>query len=173
MGEEGGAHYNGRVLALRYLHALALAVWLGGMLVLGFLAAPAIFEVVERATPGGRGLAGAVFGTILRRFHVVAALSGATVVASLLGRVAGGAAPPQWRGQLLVAAAMLGLTLYAGLLLTPRIERLQQAAGGLASSLEPTDPRRVAFTRLHQLSTTLMLVNIAGGLVLLYWQVRE
>jgi hypothetical protein len=161
------------MLWLRYLHALALVVWLGGMLTLGWLAAPAIFEVLQQATPGGRALAGAVFGTILRRFHLVAYGCGAAMLASLVGRVLAGPPPAAWRWQLLVVSAMLAVALYSGLALAPRLERAQQVDGVPVSALEATDPRRVAFARLHGLSTALMLANIAGGLLLLYWHARE
>lgn len=161
------------MLALRYLHALALVVWLGGMLVLGFLAAPVVFEVLHETAPSGRTLAGAVVGAILRRFHVLAYGCGAVVLVVLTARTVAGAPPVAWPWQLLVAAAMLASTVYSGLVLTPQIERAQQAAGGPVAALDANDPRRVAFARLHQRSTALMMVNIAGGLLLLYWHVRE
>jgi hypothetical protein len=41
------------------------------------------------------------------------------------------------------------------------------------ASLAPSDPRRVAFGRLHGVSTALMGVGILGGLVLCYWETRE
>jgi hypothetical protein len=33
--------------------------------------------------------------------------------------------------------------------------------------------RRIRFDALHQLSTRLMMINVAGALVLLYWEARE
>src|SRR5688572_7635932 len=65
--------YNVRMLALRYAYVLALVLWLGGMVVLGAIVAPATFQVLEASAPAvGRALAGALFGTILARFHYVA-----------------------------------------------------------------------------------------------------
>ena len=61
------------MLALRYLYVLALVIWLGGMVVLGAMVAPATFQVLQASAPGiGRTLAGELFGTILARFHYVA-----------------------------------------------------------------------------------------------------
>src|SRR5262245_56119175 len=58
-------HYNDGVLALRYVYILALATWLGGMVVLGAVVAPATFQVLQASAPaGGRLLGGAVFGAI-------------------------------------------------------------------------------------------------------------
>ncbi len=64
--------YNSLMRPLRYLYALALVVWLGGMVVAGFVVAPTTFSVLEgwdAAT--GRVLAGQVFGAVLRRVHLI------------------------------------------------------------------------------------------------------
>ena len=65
----------------------------------------------------------------------------------------------------------------AGALATPSQQAAtvqgEQAAGGLPSSLPATDSRRIEFDRSHTLSTRLMMLNIFGALVLLYWEARE
>jgi hypothetical protein len=43
----------------------------------------------------------------------------------------------------------------------------------LPSQLPAGDARRERFDQLHQLSTRLMMVNVAGALVLLFWEARE
>src|SRR3954466_7027043 len=76
----GKAHYNDLMLALRYVYLLALVVWLGGMVVLGALVAPATFQVLQAAAPEtGRALAGALFGVVLARFHYLAYGAGAVL----------------------------------------------------------------------------------------------
>jgi len=56
--------------ALRYVYMLALVAWLGGMITLGALVAPATFQVLQASAPDiGRALAGDLFGVILARFH--------------------------------------------------------------------------------------------------------
>src|SRR4026209_1941046 len=47
------------MLALRYAAVLALALWTGGLVVVGAVAAPAIFDVLGARGAEGRGLAGA------------------------------------------------------------------------------------------------------------------
>ena len=70
------------MLALRYVYVLALVVWLGGMVVLGAIVAPATFQVLQASAPAtGRALAGAVFGddpraVPLRRLRVRRASAG-------------------------------------------------------------------------------------------------
>jgi uncharacterized membrane protein len=61
------------MLALRYAALLAVAVWLGGLLVLGAIAAPSTFDVTAaRHVSNDRILAGAIFGEMLKRFHKLA-----------------------------------------------------------------------------------------------------
>ena len=68
---------------------------------------------------------------------------------------------------------MLAITAYSGVIVLGRIDGIQQEIGGLASTLPPGDARRIRFDQLHQLATNLMLLNMAGALVLLYWEARE
>ena len=69
------------MLVLRFATVLAIAVWIGGLLALGAIAAPAIFEVVSlRQVPDGRMLSGAIFGEVLRRFHLVSYGCGAVIL---------------------------------------------------------------------------------------------
>jgi hypothetical protein len=54
-----------------------------------------------------------------------------------------------------------------------RIDQVQRDAGVLPSQLAATDSRRIEFDSLHELSTRLMMINMAAGLVLLFWEARE
>ena len=65
-------NYNDAMLALRYAAVLALVVWIGGLVALGALAAPAAFDVLGARGAEGRALAGSVVGETLRRFNLVA-----------------------------------------------------------------------------------------------------
>ena len=51
------------MLLLRYIALLALVVWVGGLVALGAIVAPATFDVMAaRQVADGRLVAGAVFG---------------------------------------------------------------------------------------------------------------
>lgn len=169
-----GDDYNHPMLALRYLYVLALVVWLGGMLVLGAIAAPTTFEVLQ-ASAGvqGRELAGAVFGSMLARFHYVAYGAGAVLLLTLGVMRVLGPRPAHSGLRAAIVAVMLGVALYSGFVVLKQIDAVQVDAGRLPSRLPADDARRVRFDALHVLSTRLMMFNIAGALVLLYWEARE
>lgn len=176
-GYRGGArdgHYNDGVLALRYVYVLALAVWLGGMVVLGAVVAPTTFQVLQASEPAtGRLLGGAVFGAVLARFHYVAYGAGIVALVALAAMALLGPRPHGFAVRSSIVGAMLLVALYSGSAVLREVDAIQTEVGGLPSSLPSGDARRVRFDELHQRSTQLMVLNIVGALVLLYWEARE
>jgi uncharacterized membrane protein len=167
-------NYNDRMLAVRYVALVALVVWLGGMVILGLLVAPSTFGVLQSAdTANGRMLAGAVFGTILRRFHYVAYACGAILYIALFVMKFVGPPPQAFVVRAVLVFVMLVVALYSGVPVTREIEQIQSQVSGPVSRLPETDQRRIRFDQLHQRSTMLMTLNMGLGLVLLYWYVRE
>lgn len=161
---------------LRYAYVLALAVWLGGMVILGAVVAPTVFQVLpEREPVAGRILAGAVFGAALTRFHYVAYACGGVILVSLITMALLGPRPAAFAVRTAVVSAMLGVALYSGFVVLRSVDHLQQEIGAnvAPSSLPDGDARRVRFDQLHLLSTRLMMVNMLGALALLYWEARE
>lgn len=164
------------MLVLRYLYVLALVVWLGGMVTLGAVVAPATFQVLQsRDAESGRVLAGAVFGTALARFHYVAYACGGVILTTLVLMAVLGPRPSGFAARTTLAAVMTATAVYSGVVVLGSVDRVQQeiGAGVSPSSLPAGDERRVRFDQLHQLSTRLMTVTIAGALILLYWEARE
>jgi len=162
------------MLALRYVYLLALVVWLGGMVVLGAIVAPATFQVLESIEPiTGRALAGDVFGVTIARFHYVAYAAGGLMLLAMAGMALLGPRPAGSGVRGALVACMLAVALYSGFVVLASIDAIQKAAGGLPSRLPEGDYRRVEFDRLHVLSTRLMMLNMAGALVLLFWEARE
>jgi hypothetical protein len=160
--------------AVRYLALVALVVWLGGMVVLGLLVAPSTFSVLQGADPAsGRLLAGAVFGEILRRFHLLAYACGAILIVCLFVIKFIGPPPYGFLVRVGIVAVMLALALYSGVPVSRGIAQIQSQVSGPISRLPDTDPRRVRFDRLHRMSTMLMTVNMGLGFVLLFWYARE
>jgi hypothetical protein len=163
------------MLTLRYAAVVALTVWVGGLLALGAIAAPSIFDVTALRVegPAGRLLAGAIFGETLRRFDLLSYGAAAVLLLSLLARAVLGPRPRRFAARLAVAVLMTAATAYAGLVLAPRIARAQAEIGVAPSALAATDPRRVEFGRLHGMASGLLLVPLAGGLILLFWELKD
>ena len=161
------------MLALRYAALVTLVVWVGGLLALGAIAAPAIFDVTAwRHTADGRVLAGAIFGETLRRFHLVSYAAGGLLLLTLLTRAVLGPRPRRFAWRAALAMLMLGASLASGIVVARRIASVQGAIGGAPSALPAEDARRIEFGRLHALSTGLELIPIAGGLALMYWELK-
>ena len=161
---------------LRFATVLAIAVWIGGLLALGAVAAPAIFDVVAlRQVPDGRMLSGAIFGDVLRRFHLVSYGCGALILVSLVTRAVLGPRPRRFSLRFTVATLMLAASLYSGIVLSSRIHRVQHEIGVSTSpsSLPANDPRRLEFGRLHGQSTLIQLVPLIGGVVLMLFELKD
>ena len=136
----------------------ALALWVGGGVALGFLAAPALFEHAA-----SRQQAGELVGHILRRFDTVAFGSGSVALAGSLLELFGTPGPA--RGLVLrvaLVAAGLALALYARFALTPQIAALRQAMGNI-DEVAREDPRRRAFGRLHGFSVLCLMGQMLLG----------
>ena len=79
-----------RFVVARALHTLALAVWLGGLLAIGALVAPAAFHVTRTAPalagnlPLQNALAGGIVGGSLRVFSVLTLACAAVLLGSSL-----------------------------------------------------------------------------------------
>lgn len=160
--------------AVRYVYILALVVWLGGMVVLGAVVAPATFQVLQASEPAtGRELGGAVFTTILERFHYIAYASGALLLMTLALMAVLGPRPRNLAIRVALVSAMLAVALYSGVVVLQSAESIRREVGGLPSRLPAGDARRVRFDELHTLSTRLMMVNLVGALTLLFWEARE
>jgi hypothetical protein len=162
------------VLALRFVYVLALAVWLGGMTILGALVAPTVFQVLQTADPAsGRALAGAAFGTMVARFHLVSYGCGALLLITLIAMALLGPRPKGFAIRCALVAAMLGVAAYSGVAVLGEIDAIQRQIGTLPSHLPDGDPRRVRFDDLHRLSERLMMVNLIAALALVYWEAAE
>jgi len=160
--------------ALRYVYVLALVVWLGGMVVLGAVVAPAIFQTLQASVPAtGRELGGAVFTVILERFHYIAYASGVLLLLTLAAMALLGPRPRGLAARAALVAAMLAVALYSGAIVLRNADGIRREVGGQPSRLAATDARRVRFDELHVLSTRLMMVNVIGALALLFWEARE
>jgi hypothetical protein len=162
------------VFAIRYVALLALVIWLGGMILLALLVAPSTFQVLQAADPvAGRVLAGALFGDILRHFHLVAYACGIVILVCLFAIKFLGPPPRAFVPRAAIVFVMLLVAAYSGYSVSREIAQIQSQTPGPMNALTETDARRVRFDRLHRTSTALMTIDMALGLVLLFWYIPE
>jgi len=141
---------------LGFLSHLALAIWLGGMIFMTFVVAPALFR---RLGPedGGRATR-----AIFPGYYRLGATCGGVLVASLALGALLAPEPHARRGlEAILASAMLALTLYSWRVLSPRVELARLKT----HRKDPTDPsnlERRYFRRLHARS-----MRINGAVLLL------
>ncbi len=147
-------------LAVRF----ALALWVGGTLVV-VIAAPVVFgKIASRDTAGG------VFGEILRRFEIVKQILSLVLVIGVFvalerglvlhGRAAAGAVG------IFVAIAS---NVYLAMVLRPRMDYFRMKVGSFDAA-PADDPFRVRFDRLHRRSTRVVVLGwLAAALGLALW----
>jgi len=154
------------VISARSLHALALSLWLGGLVAIGALVAPTAFHVT-RTLPAFAGnlplqnaVAGAVVGGSLRLFNWVCLASAAGLLLTNFLLLPLSRRRPA-RACLAAAALLLLSALYLTFVLTPALDHAQ-ALGQMP-----------AFDRMHhqyeQISTLiqlplLLLLTLLGAL---------
>lgn len=146
------------------IEIIAITIWVGGMAALAFIAAPAIFQ-----TAASRESAGKTFGLMLKRFHWVMYACGAVVLLAGVLRWLGSFNHRLLASELtryVIAALMLALALYSGLVVARGLDRLRAQMPNGIDRVAKDDERRVQFNRLHRLSTTLMAFNLLLGLAL-------
>jgi hypothetical protein len=137
-----------------------LAAWLGAAVLVAAVVAPAAFAVLPSRT-----LAGALVGRVLPVLFWSGMVVGVAVALVTWSMPA--------RGSRISAALALAASCAAAqLVVAPRIERVRIQVGGAVDALDPTDPRRQAFGRLHGMSVAWMGVGMLAALLCLLLLVR-
>jgi hypothetical protein len=138
-----------------------LAAWLGAAVLVAAVVAPAAFAVLP-----SRALAGALVGRVLPVIFwsgMIVGLVSAALTWTLPAR--------GWRTG--AALALVAACAAAQLVVAPRIERVRSQIGGAVDALDPSDPRRQAFGRLHGMSVAWMGVGGLAALVALILLARH
>ena len=159
---------------LHFACVLVLAVWVGGLAVLGGLVAPTLFSVLEARDPAaGATLAAILFGAVFRRFQHFGWMLGSALVALLVLRAALGPRPRRLSIRIWAVAAMIAMNLVGALVLAPRIEAIRSSTPGIVRDLPDGDGRKAEFGRLHGASTIMMLLTLAAGASLLWFEIKD
>ncbi len=149
-----------------WIELLGMAVWIGGMVILGALVAPTVFNTVKPIE-----MAGEAMSLVFRKFNgglvyvcialVILGFLGKSFLSQRRGR-------SLWiEGGLLTVMVLSGL--YIGAILGPRMEDLRH--------IRIADPSNAAaiveFNHRHRISETLFSVNLLLGLAVLFIHARE
>lgn len=140
---------NVTALALR----LALALWVGGTLLV-VLAAPVVFGQIA-----SRDAAGSVFGEILRRFEAVKqALSLILVVSVFVGLEKQSAPRNAEIAAIICVFLAVATNVYLSMVLRPRMNYFRMKVGSFDAAA-PDDPFRLRFDALHRRSTRILTLG--------------
>lgn len=135
---------------------IAASAWLGAALLFVAVVAPAAFSALPTRT-----LAGALVGAVLPAIFVAGIVVGLALAVAGFALRRGAIVTSGTVGGLLVAISCAA----AQLVVAPRIERARASIGGPVESVPPSDPRRVAFGRLHGASVAWLGVAVVGAAI--------
>ena len=158
---------------LRTLILLALVVWVGGLLFFGAVEAPVAFGKLMPMFPDpalGLQAAGTMVRDSLTHLHDIGLFCGAALLLLCIIERVTRATRRSIGPPMVLVAVMMGLTAYSQFSVIPRMETLRIKAGAAMADQGSTNPARVDFNRLHNLSTSLEgIVLLCGlGLIVLY-----
>ena len=122
------------------------------MIFFSIFSAPVIFRVLTRAD------AGKVVSGIFPRYYLLGYIAGSFALLLALYFCAARSARLWWGFSAVALAVALGMTVYAGAILRPRIDTIRVAA----EEQNPDIGRKAEFDRLHRLS-----VSLNGGVMAL------
>lgn len=135
--------------SLRFVHLLALGLWLGSVVFFSLIVAPTLFGAL------GRESAGRAVSAIFPRYYGFGGVCGIVALLSgLLLRAQGAVRGRLFLAEMILVAAMTGIVAYSGGVLLP------QAARARAALSEPPgtpahDAARARFDALHRRSVAL------------------
>lgn len=162
------------MILLRYAYVLALVVWVGALVAAGAFVAPAIFGVLQaEAGATGRMLAGAAFGEVLRRVLLAGDVAGIVMLVTMTILRLFGPKPVSYGIRALLLGAMLVANAWTVHITLPEAESLRREINGPMASVAATDPRRVRFDALHNLSTMIVTGMALAGIAVAAWEARE
>jgi uncharacterized membrane protein len=151
---------------LQFLYHLALALLVGGAVVLGLAAAPAIFASVR-----SRGEAGAIFGAILGRYDGLAILCVMLIVITSVLKATAfevvGLPETRLIFRWIALLVLCGATLYSSAWANPVARALRAQTPGW-DDLRDDAPTRREFQSLHRSSRRAMTVATLAGIVAMF-----
>jgi len=131
---------------------LILAIWVGGLLSIGYIATPVLFSLLD-----SKQLAGQLAGQMFFVMNIIGFVCGGLLLA-LAGVLKQGVWYKERR--VLVLVVMLSIVAVASFVLQPLMQDLK------ANGLIPGSEEAKAFGRMHGISSILYLINSLLGIFL-------
>jgi uncharacterized membrane protein len=155
---------------LRFLQLLSMVVWAGGLIFFAFVLAPTAFHTLPSVH-----LAGAMVGAALKVFNLVALGCGAVFLAAtaLMFRAAAMRIRGRYEMEFLLAGVMVLGTAYLHWNVIPAMDADMAQAGGDVDKVEPTNPAKIHFDKLHKRSEHTEELVLLLSLGVLFLMSRE
>jgi uncharacterized membrane protein len=143
------------IVAARVVFMTALVVWVGQILCVSFLVAPALFQTLPVE------MAGRAVSVIFRRYYAIGCGAGLLLVCAAVVLAAATSARGPWLTVGGIGCAMLAMTAYAAFVVLPRAETLRPH---LPHGATPRAEAQAEFDRLHRRAVQLNALTLLGGL---------
>ncbi len=155
--------------SLRFLQLLTMSVWVGGLAFFAFVLAPTAFHLLPVHD------AGAVVGASLKLFDKIELFCGAffLLATALLYQAATHRIRGRYEAEFLLALVMVLATGYLEWNIIPAMDQDQRQAGGDVNAVEPTNPAKLHFDKLHARSEKVAGTALFLGLGVLFLMSRE
>jgi hypothetical protein len=139
-----------------FIYLLALVCWLGAIIFFSFFTAPVVFTRLPIAE------AGKVVSAIFPRYYALGYVAGIVSLALAVFFTTMRHSRGWWSGATLALAIALAITLYAGMIVRPRVDSIRS----VAEQATPDPALKAEFDHLHRLSVILngavLLLDLAA-----------
>lgn len=147
---------------LRFLYFLSLVFWLGSIFFFSFIAARSAFKILPRE------MAGDLVADILPKYYLVAYVcGGVALLTTTINWVAGYATSGVlYTLRIAILFVMLGLSVYAGTIITPNAHELRMEMRTLSKDVPRYNEVQGNFSSLHKRSAIINSVIFLLGVAI-------
>jgi hypothetical protein len=147
---------------LRFLYLLSLIFWLGSIFFFSFIGAGSAFKILPRE------MAGDLVADIFPKYYLVAYVCGAVaLLTTIINWVAGyTTSGVVYTLKIALLFIMLGLSVYAGTIITPNAHELRMEMRTLSSEVPRYNEVQRNFSSLHKQSVVINSVIFLLGFVI-------
>ena len=151
---------------IQWIHFLALSLWIGGIIFLSGIAAPAVHRSMA-----AKAVAGEIVGNILKKFNGVELTACLLLIVTSFSALRFIQVKKEWCWALIGVILLMGcITSFYAFYLTPQMDLIKEQTP-LLNTLSEDHSAKVHFNRFHRLYVSLMGLNLMLALGVLYGSV--